>query len=57
MQPNAAQLEAIAKLVDAGKLASNVETVLPLAEAKRAHALSQGGHTRGKIVLQIDPTP
>jgi hypothetical protein len=21
----------------------------------RAHALSQGGHTRGKIVLQIDP--
>ena len=55
--PNAAQREAIAKLVDAGKLASNVETVLPLAEAKRAHALSQGGHTRGKIVLQIDPTP
>jgi NADPH:quinone reductase-like Zn-dependent oxidoreductase len=53
VQPHAAQLEAIADLVDAGKLKSNVETILPLSEAKRAHVLSQGGHTRGKIVLQI----
>ena len=53
VQPNAAQLEMIGGLVDAGKLKSDVETVLPLAEAKRAQALSQGGHTRGKIVLQV----
>jgi NADPH:quinone reductase-like Zn-dependent oxidoreductase len=53
VQPNAAQLEAIAELVDAGKLKSNVETILPLSEAKRAHILSQGGHPRGKIVLQV----
>lgn len=55
VQPQAVQLEALAKLVEAGKLKSIVGTVLPLAEAPRAHALSQGGHTRGKIVLQIDP--
>jgi NADPH:quinone reductase-like Zn-dependent oxidoreductase len=55
VQPQAVQLEALAKLVEAGKLKSIVGTVLPLAEAMRAHALSQGGHTRGKIVLQIDP--
>jgi NADPH:quinone reductase-like Zn-dependent oxidoreductase len=57
VQPQAGQLEALAKLVEAGKLKSIVGTVLPLAEATRAHALSQGGHTLGKIVLQIDPTP
>jgi len=28
--------------------------VLPLAEAKRALEMSRGGHTRGKIVLQVD---
>ena len=30
-----------------------VETVLPLAEARRAHELSQSGHARGKIVLKV----
>lgn len=54
VQPNALQLAELAKLADAGKLKPVVETVLPLAEAARAHALSQGGHMRGKIVLQVD---
>ena len=56
-QPNAGQLESLAQLVDAGKIKAIVATALPLAEAKRAHALIQGGHTRGKIVLTINPTP
>ncbi len=50
-QPNAEQLVEIAKLVDAGRLKTTVEVVLPLAEARRAHELSQAGHVRGKIVL------
>ncbi|MGH8611428.1 MAG: zinc-binding dehydrogenase, partial [Gammaproteobacteria bacterium] len=50
VQPNATQLAEIANLVDSGKLRSVVETVLPLSEARRAHELSQAGHTRGKIV-------
>jgi len=54
MVPNASQLTEIAKLVDSGKLKPVVETVLPLSEARRAHELSQTGHTRGKIVLQVD---
>ena len=57
VQPNAVQLAAIAELGDVGKLKALVEAVLPLTEAKRAHALSQGGHTRGKIVLGINPPP
>lgn len=55
VQPNSAQLTEIAKLIDAGKVEPIVSETLPLAEAKRAHELSQAGHTRGKIVLRIDP--
>jgi NADPH:quinone reductase-like Zn-dependent oxidoreductase len=53
VQPNVTQLVEIANLVDSGKLKPVVETVLPLAEARRAHELSQTGHTRGKIVLAV----
>jgi len=52
-QPNAAQLAEIAELVDAGHLKPFISTVLPLKEARKAHKLSQTGHTRGKIVLQV----
>ena len=42
------------KLVDEGRFQPNVVRVLPLSEARRAHELIQTGHTRGKIVLQIE---
>ena len=47
------QLEALAQMVAEGRLKVHVDTVLPLAEARKAHELSQSGHTRGKIVLEI----
>ena len=53
-KPNAEQLTAISELVDEGRLKAYVSTVLPLAEVKKAHQLSEGGRTRGKIVLQIE---
>jgi len=31
----------------------NVETILPLSEARKAQELSQSGHARGKIVLTV----
>ncbi|HXX28393.1 MAG TPA: NADP-dependent oxidoreductase [Terriglobales bacterium] len=52
-QPDASLLVAIAKLVDSGQIKPLVETVLPLAEARQAHELTQSGHTRGKIVLKV----
>jgi NADPH:quinone reductase-like Zn-dependent oxidoreductase len=52
-KPNAEQLASIGKLVDEGKLKAHVSTVLPLAEVKKAHQLSESGRTRGKIVLQM----
>ncbi len=53
IQPDAAVLAELAALVDQGRLRVYVEAVLPLAEARRAQELSQGGHTRGKIVLKV----
>jgi NADPH:quinone reductase-like Zn-dependent oxidoreductase len=52
-KPNAKQLAEITRLVEEGKLKAHVSTVLPLAEVKKAHQLSESGRTRGKIVLQI----
>jgi NADPH:quinone reductase-like Zn-dependent oxidoreductase len=53
VRPDAAQLTQIAALIDAGNLKPAVTTILPLAEAARAHELSQTTHVRGKIVLQV----
>jgi NADPH:quinone reductase-like Zn-dependent oxidoreductase len=51
--PSSSDLSEIAKLIDSGKVKTVVETVLPLAEARRAHELSERGHARGKIVLKV----
>lgn len=51
-QPNTQQLTETNRLIDAGKLKTQVATVLPLAEVKTAHELSESGRTRGKIVLK-----
>ena len=48
-----AQLAQIAGLIDSGHVKVDVETVLPLSEASRAHELSESGHARGKIVLRV----
>ena len=49
-----ARLNKITELFDSGKLATNVGTVLPLEEARRAHEMLGGApHKRGKIVLSV----
>lgn len=50
---DAGQLKQIAELIDDGHVAPVVETVLPLAEARRAHEISQSGQAHGKIVLRV----
>jgi NADPH:quinone reductase len=47
------RLEQLSRLVDTGKLRPQVQAVLPLEQAREALAQVAGGHTRGKIVLQI----
>jgi NADPH:quinone reductase-like Zn-dependent oxidoreductase len=53
VRPNAAALREIAALVDAGKLKPSIEKSFPLAEARQAHEHISGGHTRGKLVLEV----
>lgn len=53
VKPDAEELAKIASMVDEGKIKPFVSEIVPLAEARRAHELSQGGHTRGKIVLRV----
>lgn len=49
-----AVLTEIGKLADANKFQVSVESVLPLAQVIEAWTKSKEGHTRGKLVLQID---
>jgi NADPH:quinone reductase-like Zn-dependent oxidoreductase len=51
VQPSGQQLREINQLIAAGKLKTHLATVLPLSEVRKAHQLSEGGRTRGKIVL------
>ncbi len=53
VQPNGKQLAEIAALVDQGKVKPHVSETVPLRDAAHAHIQSQGGHTRGKIVLKV----
>ena len=50
---NAQNLEEIKNLVEAGKVKPHIESVLPFEAIREALASSEGGHVRGKIVLQF----
>ncbi|GAA2278607.1 NADP-dependent oxidoreductase [Streptomyces hawaiiensis] len=47
-------MEAVAELVEAGKLRATIAGTFPLAEAAEAHALGDTGRTTGKLVLLND---
>ncbi|WP_330250570.1 NADP-dependent oxidoreductase [Nocardia sp. NBC_00565] len=53
VEPDSAGLRAIAELVAAGRLRPELDTVLPLTDAAKAHTYGETGRTRGKIVLQV----
>lgn len=54
MTPRPGQLAELGRLLDREEIRPIVTTVFPLHEARKAQELSQSGHTRGKIVLQVD---
>lgn len=49
--PNGGQLQRIAALVEAGRIATRVAETLPLVRAAEAQAMNQTGSVKGKIVL------
>ncbi|MFF7749238.1 NADP-dependent oxidoreductase [Streptomyces sp. NPDC007971] len=52
-RPDSAGLAELAGLADAGRLSVHVDRVLPLDQAAEAFRLSESGHTRGKVVLEV----
>jgi NADPH:quinone reductase-like Zn-dependent oxidoreductase len=53
MNPSSRQLAQIAELVASGEVHVEIAERFPLSEVKQAHALSESGHTRGKIILTL----
>jgi len=51
VEPDRAEIEAIASLAGEGKLVVRVAHTLPLEDAARAHEIGERGQTGGKIVL------
>jgi NADPH:quinone reductase-like Zn-dependent oxidoreductase len=47
------KLEKLSEMFDAGELRVEIEDVVPLEEAAKAHERVEAGHTRGKIVLRV----
>ncbi|MFJ9242085.1 NADP-dependent oxidoreductase [Streptomyces sp. NPDC101776] len=48
-----ADMEAVAELVEAGRLRATIAGTFPLADAAEAHALGATGRTAGKLVLTV----
>lgn len=53
VSPDRRVLEQISALIDDGVVTVAIDTVYPLERAAAAHAQLEGGHTRGKIVLEV----
>lgn len=53
VRPERAHLDALAALVDDGRLEVDVTETFPLDDLAEAHRLSESGHTRGKIAVRI----
>lgn len=53
MKQSGDQLKQIGELIDQGKIKTFVDKIFPLKQANKAQEQSQTGHTRGKIVLEV----
>ena len=57
VEPSRGELIELGRLIEAGDLRPIIEAVFPLEKAREAFEHGTGGHSRGKIVLQIDKEP
>jgi NADPH:quinone reductase-like Zn-dependent oxidoreductase len=53
VRSNGAQLEELARLLDAGTVRVMIDSTYPLADARQAHERAARGHIRGKIALTV----
>lgn len=53
VEPDGAALALIGALIEAGDIRVELAATFPLEEAAAAHRLTEGNHTRGKVVLSL----
>jgi NADPH:quinone reductase-like Zn-dependent oxidoreductase len=53
VEPNRAQLETIARLIDTGRLSPAVDRVVSLADTRAAYEALRTEHRRGKVVIHV----
>lgn len=53
LEPDGRKLRALGDLLQSGIIRPTIRTVLPLDQIREAHGLSEAGHGRGKIVLEV----
>jgi NADPH:quinone reductase-like Zn-dependent oxidoreductase len=52
-QPNQADLQFVAELIEGGKIRPVIDKTFPLSEAPEAIRYLTAGHARGKIVITV----
>ena len=52
-QPNQADLQFVAELIEAGKIRPVIDRTFPLSEVPEAIRYLTAGHARGKIVITV----
>lgn len=55
VRPSVADLDALTALFDDGRLSVEIAEVFDLADAADAHRANETGHTRGKVVVRVQP--
>ena len=53
VRSNGAQLSELGRLLDAGTVRVAIDSIFPLADARKAHERAASGHIQGKIVLTV----
>jgi NADPH:quinone reductase-like Zn-dependent oxidoreductase len=54
LRTRSADLDRLRELIEAGRVIPQVDRVFPLSQAAQAHAASESGRARGKLVLRVD---
>ncbi|MEV5024538.1 NADP-dependent oxidoreductase [Paenibacillus sp. LPE1-1-1.1] len=54
VRSNGPQLAELGRLLDAGTVRVAIDSMFPLADARKAHERAAGGHIQGKIVLTVE---
>ena len=54
VKPSGADLEAIAQVIDRGRLRTIIDRVYAMKDIRKAHEYSESAHVRGKLVIDIN---